>query len=63
MIRYEVLDVHGDRVALCNDRELAKSYQARTPMSTIREVHGTDYFPKMVTDFEKLRIIEDNKKK
>jgi len=63
MVRYEVLDVHGDRVALCNDRELAKSYQARTPMSTIREVHGSEYFSKGLTDPEKEAIVEDNKKK
>ena len=63
MIRYEVLDRHGDRVALCNDVHLAKSYQARSQGSTIREVHGSEYFSKGLTDLEKEAIVEDNKKK
>jgi hypothetical protein len=39
MIRYEVLDAQGKRVALCNSKQLAESYQSTTPGSKIIDIH------------------------
>ena len=40
LIRYEVLDAQGKRVALCNSRQLAESYLNTTPSSKIVEIRG-----------------------
>jgi len=40
MLRYEVVTTEGVRVALCNSRQLAESYQATTPGSKIIEIRG-----------------------
>jgi len=40
MIRYEVLDAQGKRIALCNSKKLEESYQSTTPGSKIVEIRG-----------------------
>jgi hypothetical protein len=40
VIRYEVVDEQGNRVALCNSRELAEGYCNTTPGSKIIEIRG-----------------------
>jgi hypothetical protein len=40
MIRYEVVDKDGKRVALCNSKRLAESYKKITPNSKIIIVKG-----------------------
>jgi hypothetical protein len=40
MIRYEVIDAEGKRVALCNSKQLAESYQNTTPGSKIILIRG-----------------------
>ena len=40
MIRYEVVDKDGKRVALCNSKRLAESYKKITPESKIIIVKG-----------------------
>ena len=40
MVRYEVLDSQGKRVALCNSKQLAESYQSTSPGSKIIQIRG-----------------------
>ena len=40
MIRYEVVDEKGNRIALCNSMRLAESYQRSNPGSRIVERKG-----------------------
>ena len=40
MIRYEVVDEKGNRIALCNSIRLAESYQRANPGSKIIERKG-----------------------
>ena len=40
IVRYEVVDAEGKRVALCNSKQLAESYQSTTPGSKIIEIRG-----------------------
>ena len=40
MIRYEVVDEKGNRIALCNSMRLAESYQRANPGSKIIERKG-----------------------
>jgi len=40
MIRYEVVDTQGKRVALCNSKQLAESYCNTTPGSKIIQIRG-----------------------
>jgi len=40
MIRYEVVDTQGKRVALCNSKQLAESYHITTPGSKIIQIRG-----------------------
>ena len=45
IVRYEVVDAEGNRIALCNSRQLAESYQKITPGSKIIEKKGVDTKP------------------
>jgi len=40
IVLYEVQDAQGKRIALCNSRQLAESYQTSTPGSKIVEIRG-----------------------
>jgi len=42
MVRYEVVDAEGRRIALCNSRQLAESYQRINPKSQIILKKGVD---------------------
>ena len=42
LIRYEVVDEEGKRIALCNSRQLAESYQRTVPNSKIILKKGVD---------------------
>ena len=46
MIQYEVLDGEGNRIALCNSRQLAESYASTTEGSKIVEKKGLTTAPK-----------------
>jgi len=35
LVRYEVVDTEGKRIALCNSKRLAESYQRTNPNSKI----------------------------
>jgi hypothetical protein len=42
IVRYEVVDQEGKRIALCNSRQLAESYQRTSPGSKIKIKKGVD---------------------
>jgi len=42
IVRYEVVDQEGKRIALCNSRQLAESYQRENPKSKIILKKGVD---------------------
>jgi hypothetical protein len=45
IVRYEVVDKRGNRIALCNSRQLAESYQRTEPGSEIVIKKGVDTPP------------------
>lgn len=42
IVRYEVVDAEGKRIALCNSKRLAESYQKSNPNSKIVLKKGVD---------------------
>jgi hypothetical protein len=42
LVRYEVVDAEGNRIALCNSQRLAESYQKINPNSKIILKKGVD---------------------
>ena len=42
IVRYEVVDAEGKRIALCNSMRLAESYQKSNPNSKIILKKGVD---------------------
>ena len=49
IIRYEVVDAEGKRIALCNSKRLAESYQNTNPGSKIVVKKGLTLNPKGAT--------------